>query len=71
MTTLTPTLALLPVAPTRAERAMLALSGALSAMALARMQRRAATAGRRVRRSASDEAQRDLAAQLRAGMLPR
>jgi hypothetical protein len=67
----TVTLALTAVAPTRVERALLLLSEQLSTVALTRMRRRAASAGLRDRRAAAADAQRDLAAQLRAGALPR
>ena len=58
-------------APTPFERALLAVSSRLSAFAVARMQRRAAAAGHRNALAPLDDARRDAAATLRAGLLPR
>lgn len=58
-------------APTPFERVLLAVSARLSGIARERMLRRAASADRAVLRRDVDEAQRDLAGSVRAGILPR
>lgn len=58
-------------APTPFERTLLALSSRLTRVATERMRRRAALAELYDRHSGVGDAQRDVAASMRAGLLPR